>query len=328
LLGDIAFGTFVSGFTGMSFNLANLVVLAFPALIVLTYRLTETRWYLSFPVIVSFGVVRASSSDAGRGALILAVLAFAVLSGWAYRSEVRSIVRTRILHRASSVCCISAILAGLPLLFYPSSKSGDTSTTGIRDATDPAGGSSAGGGGPSTGGPAPVADVALANRLLEQITTVSVPFFDLSNLGVRLQQYLVGLVITARYPIFGLGGMNFVLVAERYGIDPRAGESLPLPIHNIYVTLLAETGIVGFLLYVGTLCLVLLYGFRLLQSTKTDRLLVAGVMAGLIGSLGFGFWDHLQLYHATGFFPLWILAGSLVGEYQRVARDSTASSTT
>lgn len=330
LLGEVVFGTFVSGFTGMSFNLANLIVLGFPSVIALAYRSVRSQWYLALLVPVSYSVLRATSTDAGRGGLLLALVVFGALSGWAYREEIRSLARTKQLtgHTGKYLRKISVVVVGLPLLFYPSSASGSSSTIRVGGTSDSAGGSQGGGEGVATGGQSTGTGPELASQFVERLTTTSVPFFDLANLGIRLQQYIVGLAIFTRHPLFGLGGMNFVLVAETYGITADASEALPPPIHNIYITVLAETGLVGFVLYFGTLSLVLIYGLRLLRESATDRLLVAGVMAGLVGSLGFGFWDILQLYHSTGFFPLWILAGALVGEYRRVNHSPRASSTT
>ncbi|WP_254535980.1 O-antigen ligase family protein [Halomarina litorea] len=316
--GDVAMGTFVSGFTAMSFNLANLLVLTIPILLVFVARAGRARPLISLWAVVSFGVVRATTTDAGRGGLLVAIVCLCSLLLYTYRRRAISIFRSQSDKWTGSALQIFPAILGPLVVLYPSSAAGESSArsdvTESSNAKPSANHSQEG----TTPAKSAVEDPTAVEELLEWLTSSSVPLFDLSNIGIRLQQYLVGIELFVRNPLVGIGGMNYVLMAEQYGITPRPGERLPLPIHNIYVALLAETGLVGFLLYVGTLALVLVYGVRLLRTPATDRSLVAATVAGIVGTLAFGFWDILQLYSGTGFFPLWILAGAIVGEYSRV----------
>ncbi|MFC6990536.1 O-antigen ligase family protein [Haladaptatus sp. GCM10025707] len=316
LVGEVGFGTFVSGFTGMSFHLANLIVLMVPMFIALAYRTFGFRLSLGVFVLVAFGLVRATTTDAGRGGLMVAVVGFTLFVAWAYFDVIKQHARAPASkHLVKPVFgWVGAILASIPLLVYPSSATSQSSHTKVENPVK---------GNPSNGGVG--GETTRLDVLLEQLSSMSIPFFDLSNLGVRVQQYLVGFDLFFQYPLFGIGGMNYVLMANEYGVPSRPGADLPYPIHNIYITVLVETGFIGFAFYTLTIGLVMLYGLRLLRDPATDRLLVAGVMGGLLGSLGFAFWDIFQLYSVVGFIPFWLLAGGLVGEYLRVQPSSSVS---
>lgn len=312
---SIHMGTFVSGFTGMSFQLANLLVLTIPVLLVFVYRSRRT-WQAALLggwTVVSFVVVRATTTDAGRGGLVIALACQGLLVVYVFRPSIAGAVRrVRIQSQQWSARSFSLLspIVGMAAVMYPSSMSSSSSlkTDVVIDGTQ-----------------ATMVGNQLRERRLvwlsEYLRSSSIPLVDLSNLGVRIQQYVLGLELFLYRPLFGLGAMNYVLVAEQYGIVPPPGNTYPLPIHNVYITLLVETGIVGCLLYVGTFLLVGVYAFRLLSVPGSDRLLIIAVVSGIAGSLAFGFWDVLQLYYGSGFFPLWLLAGALVGEYRRSVSD-------
>lgn len=309
-VGDVYLGTFVSGFTGMSFILAYLVVLVLPAGIVLVARLGGARRYLGAAGLVGLVVVlRGSSSDTARGAVMVALATFVAVLAYRSRGRIADALRRRggrgigRLREAAAVASFAAF--GLAVVVLPSSDSGEPSREPTLDAD----------GEGSAAGDDPWVDAgSLGGGDAIDLSQISVPFFDLTNLGVRLQQYAIALDLFVQFPLIGLGGVNYVTVAGEYGVVAPPGQNFPYPVHSVYFTLLAETGAVGTALYLGTVAGVLYAGWRLLGRTGVDGPLVIGVLAGLVGALAFGALDILMLYAGTGFFPFWIVAGALVGE--------------
>lgn len=257
----LSVGTYVSGFSGMSFILASLAVFVVPFVVARTLERSATSRVLgaasAFVVVLA---LRLSGTDAGRGAALLALACFV---GWTlvrWRSGDRSLDARRL----SLLFVVALVCVGVVLL--PSTQSG---AAGDVSTTVP--------GGSSGGGSTAATDTG----------EISVPLFDLSNLGVRLTQYAAGISLFLRNPLFGIGGANFPYYAASFGIPDQ------LPIHNVYLTLLAETGVVGFLLYVGFLLTVLRRGVRSLLAEATDARVRAAALAGIVGYLGFMFWDYL-----------------------------------
>lgn len=311
--GDVYLGTFVSGFTGMSFILAYLVVLVLPAGVVLVARLGGPPRYLGAAGLVGLVVVlRGSSSDTARGAVTVAFAAFGLLLAYRYRARIADALR----HRAErgsarlreATAAAALVVLGSAIVVLPSSDAGETSRVTPGDADDRSSAAEAD----------PRVDAGSLSDLGGiDLSQLSVPLVDLSNLGVRLQQYVVALDLFLQFPLFGIGGVNYVLVAGEYGVVAPPGQNFPYPVHSMYLTLLAETGAVGTALYLGTVAAVLYAGWRLLGHPGVDGPLVIGVLAGLVGALAFGALDILPLYAGPGFFPFWIVAGALVGEASR-----------
>lgn len=275
-------GTYISGFMSMAFEFANYLILLLPVVVALAVMKRQQKRIsiaLGFTALLAAFGVRVTMSDAARGAMIIALVAFLL-----------SLLATKIDKRA-------VLGATVPLLpaFTRSTTSGQ-GTTIETGGSEPSGGTSTTPTG-TQGGSEPV--------------TLSVPFFDLSNLGVRLEQYVVGIQMLLNYPLFGVGAANYPLVAMSYNAPYPPGAEYPFPAHSIYITLLAETGIPGFTLYSLAGALVVLTG--LYYGVKKNDLLTIGLACGLLGTFAFGAFDILQLYFPTAFIPIWCLAGILAG---------------
>lgn len=304
--GEVVLGTYVAGFTGMAFMLASLIILAVPMTLVLAIR--ESGWVRAAFIgaaLVMTAVLRATGTDAGRGGFILAGLLLCgalVYSNWTtIRDGVSSVRATRASAAMdgfirNALAAVIAVFVAVAVLLYPSSGSGDRSAVTDIDA---------GGGGSAGGSTANQQPEAVESAIRE----LSIPFFDLSALGVRFQQYVGGIDLFLQHPLFGIGGANFVYYSTEYGLPQ------PFPIHNMYLALLAETGLPGFLLYLALLGSVLWYGWRATMDRTGDRLLLIGLLCGMVGFLAFGFWDYLQLIKITPFLSFWVLAGAMVGKY-------------
>jgi hypothetical protein len=314
-LPPISLGTHVGGFTGMAFQLSNLLIVTFPLLVVAYVRTRGWRRYLPLGAGLLFVLlVRGSSSDAARGAFIASILAFAVLGLAVYRPHV-SVVPEYLLDARDSLVRVAvwAVSVGV-LLLYPSSGAGRASSQSVAQ---PDGGSSAGtatDGTGSTGTSGSSGGGSWMRERIQSVESLSVPFFDLSNLGTRINQYLAGLDLFLQYPLFGIGGMNFVLVGHEYGIRSPVYTDLTYPIHSLYITLLVETGIIGFLTFMITVGFIYLYGYRAARA-RSDALVPIALLAGLSGTLAFMLLDHFLLTNAATWAQFWIVAGFVTVAY-------------
>jgi hypothetical protein len=144
------------------------------------------------------------------------------------------------------------------------------------------------------------------------VADVSVFLFNLSNLGTRLQQYIVGVDLFLRFPLFGVGGGNFRFLAAEYGLPNAPNKTVPLALHNVYIMLLAETGLPGFVLYVTAVAAVLFTGLKLCLDGNR-RYFHLAVLVGLVSYLAFMFFTHM-IDKITILFPFWVVAAALVGE--------------
>jgi hypothetical protein len=352
--GTVPTGTYVSGFTGGQFILGSLLVLAVP--VVFAFAIKTRGWRRGLALlaaVVMVAIVRATAGDAARGGLLVAGVLFAGVAAYRYWDELRRQARRVLANGAAAstadslrngvLAMLTAVLS-FAIALYPSASSGassvvttvesddETATGGQPTTTTTTNGTATGGqpttttttNGTATGGqPTTTAstDAGMgagggvsqqSNAVESLLQDLSIPFFSLSNLGVRLEQYVAGLGLFVQHPLFGIGGANFIYYSTALGVSER------VLLHNIYIAVLAETGLVGFLLFVGFLVAMLWAGVRVFASREhgRDRLLVAGVCCGLVGYLAYGFFDHLQLTKPTAVIPFALLVGAVLGQYR------------
>ncbi len=73
--------------------------------------------------------------------------------------------------------------------------------------------------------------------------------FQQRTIAIRLHQYQHGLELFQENPISGIGILNFKKSFEEYTSTNNIKTMLVYFLHNIYLSFLAETGIIGFLLF-------------------------------------------------------------------------------
>ncbi len=135
------------------------------------------------------------------------------------------------------------------------------------------------------------------------------PQYEVSFRG-RASEVMVGWMMFRDNPILGVGKENYPVYYQEYsrkvGIDPRTEQRSP---HNLYIEVLAEQGILGFVFF----ALILWYALRdIIQSRK--RLLERDEhrYAGMVTSFGIGFLGFLVaslFIHSSYPRFLWILVG-------------------
>jgi hypothetical protein len=146
-----------------------------------------------------------------------------------------------------------------------------------------------------------------------------VPVLRTDTLGLRLDQYAAAVAVAVEDPLFALGGMNFVLVSERY-IDHAA-----LGIHNTYLANLAATGFVGFGLYLLAVLAVLWIAIRLaLGASGDERVLWVAVACamGAYHAYSSWMWSYPWTVGNTAF---WLLSGVTVGGAASYWHDTATS---
>jgi hypothetical protein len=102
-----------------------------------------------------------------------------------------------------------------------------------------------------------------------QSSSDTIPLLRTNTLGVRLEGYVTAVQVAFQYPLFGLGGNNFYLLSEQYGLPADVG------VHNTFLSHLAATGFVGLLFYLIAVLAVLVIALRLAIRTSEDSLLIA-----------------------------------------------------
>jgi len=317
LLGTNPIGPFVNGFT-YGGPLAVLITITFPVTIVLAIRTKgHTRTGFIIATLLLVFIQRVTGWDAARGAIIFGVIVLAIATAWWCRDLIDQLEQKA--RPAVSAGAVTIIWVGT--ILFPSSESGSTSTyagsppptttthNGSSSSTITTHNGSSSSAttttSASTSSSASTPDQSV-DAYLSSVDTISIPLFDASNLGIRLQQYLVAVDITSTYPLFGIGGANFYYISDDIGFKTNYF------MHSMYFEVLVETGLPGFLLYVGTLCAIILAGWSALHRESTDTLLVVGVIAGLLGGMAHFFWNP-QMTRLAAFFPFWAVAGLLVG---------------
>ncbi len=128
------------------------------------------------------------------------------------------------------------------------------------------------------------------------------------------------------YPL-GVGLKNQVLTAERNGWYRDFGLKYAFqeqPIHNIYLLMMAETGVLGLLVFAAFIVTLLYERFRGWLKTKDGEIWFALALAG--GALIFGLVDHFYWDLWSGQLMFWLALGILMGIGPRSPMDRMSPS--
>ncbi|RRJ28339.1 O-antigen ligase family protein [Halocatena pleomorpha] len=282
--------TYAGGFTGISRILITLLFLVMPVAIERVIRGSNWQQMLSLGFITG-GVflLRVNASDSGWAAFLLTVL---LLFGSIVYIHLRT-NETRSGPYDYARGYATTVGAGLLscLLFL--------SRTSSEKAPEPK---------PT---PEPKGDSGMLSQVdSEMVVSVvdAVPLINTGNLSIRVQQYIAALEIGITNPLFGIGGMNFSLVAQNYGV-PRA-----ISMHNVYLSFLVGTGIPGVILFVTSLLAVLFVAVKNAMTVDDeDRLLWAMIACGMLGFHAINFWIAAGEIGKVAYMTFWMLAGAVVG---------------
>ena len=106
-------------------------------------------------------------------------------------------------------------------------------------------------------------------------------FFSDSAARARVDYFKIGLKMIKDKPIFGQGAGNYALFLPRY--VPRPDECMKCHLHNLYLQIAVETGVIGLLSFLFLLGIHFMAGFQNLRyEVGQERFMI---MLGLIGGL-------------------------------------------
>ncbi|EMA54329.1 polysaccharide deacetylase [Halococcus thailandensis JCM 13552] len=312
------YALYAGGFAGTSRILVALLLLVIPVIVAIVVR-RSIVWKLAAAValVCSTLLVRVSQTDSGFAAFLFTALlmAIALCTLWIATDTTDRTPRDRTSDYVSGISSTVGLAALSVFLFTRreiSRTSRSTKATGTSGG-DSASGTSAFGGVSSTRSNSEVGSdfmIQIANQI---------PFIETTNFSIRLQQYIAAIDIGLQYPLFGIGGMNFPLVAESYGL-PR-----PIEIHNIYLSILASTGFPGAVFFLLSISAVLVIAGKKAMSSESDHLFWAMLICGMLGFHAYSFWVTI---HSGGvaYLVFWVLAGTVVGANRRQETDITSRS--
>ncbi len=133
----------------------------------------------------------------------------------------------------------------------------------------------------------------------------------------RMRYNTIGTELLLRHP-FGVGWGNQILTGAREGLYGEQGLSLSWqeqPIHNLYILIATESGIVGIAAFLIFLFLVFRSAFRRFKEMRgeegTHEIFICGVLLG--GLLLFGLVDHFMWDLEAGQAMLWLTVGLFLG---------------
>jgi len=113
-------------------------------------------------------------------------------------------------------------------------------------------------------------------------------------------------------PINGVGLSNYVLAAPSYDYTSlRISNLFPLPVHNLFLLIAAEIGLIGSVALLLFTLTVVRRGWRLTRAPHVGFAVVA--MAVMLGMIGFLIHGLVDFVHVASYFPLWFVMGFLVG---------------
>jgi O-antigen ligase len=140
---------------------------------------------------------------------------------------------------------------------------------------------------------------------------------DAGSAASRIPLMRGALTIVRDYPIFGSGLNNYQDTIRPYDVSGEFTETGYLPVvHNIFLLLAAETGLLGLIAFLCLLAALVWRGFRFSFRDQGSPILVATVVAGLLASeihmivenmVAVGLAGDTQLY-----IQFWFLAGLLL----------------
>ena len=142
------------------------------------------------------------------------------------------------------------------------------------------------------------------------------------SIEFRSELGAMALQMVAQKPFFGVGLNNFTIQlvnhAPRYGPEAEQAEEQiqkgtrnPMVVHNLYLLLLAETGILGFAAFVLFILKALGRGIQAVRSSEGAlRSASLGLLVGMIGSLGHMMTDF-TLWFEPPLFSFALVAGML-----------------
>lgn len=277
-------GPYIGGFTGGS-PFASLVIISIPIIFSCIFSDRIPRFFALVGTVWLAFILQFTAWDAARGALLVCLYTGLAIFGWWHtdviwsRGDVISEIWAQSRLRIQLMSVMSLVITAAIAWQYTQSNS---------DAEH---------------GP------VFLDPELGQITlqSVNIPGFSTENLGIRIHQYVGGIDTFFQYPFTGLGGANYNYIALAYADKQNM-------IHNMYIGVLAETGIIGTILLFGGITMVLLHLWTIAKTEDSPVWL--GLLVGLVGFFSLQLLQPQYLRPVTMTSVFGIL-GIITGKYLR-----------
>lgn len=135
---------------------------------------------------------------------------------------------------------------------------------------------------------------------------------DKESAESRLPQYEVAYNIIKNNPIVGVGINNYTEVMDDYDITEEGLKSITAyPVHNIFLHIAAEMGILGLTFFMWFISAILIEGIKCINKIKGFMAyVVIGMVAGIMGFLVHGLVDTACLGDKLYMF-VWFFAGMI-----------------
>ena len=148
-----------------------------------------------------------------------------------------------------------------------------------------------------------------------------------TSVSMRMDMWLAALQMTADHPLLGIGWGAFKYVYPVYNeLIQEAGITI-FHAHNMYLNIMAETGILGFTAYFWLYFGIVWYAIRFLHryaGTPFDRALVMAVAGAMLAVAVSGFSDY-DLFSTQISLTLWLFAGLLTNTYEEYRKNQKKS---
>ncbi len=145
-------------------------------------------------------------------------------------------------------------------------------------------------------------------KILNRIMSI-VDISETSN-NLRLEIWKKSLESIARNPLFGVGVGNFPVVLNQNISALKAGASA----HNLYLNILAETGIISLIIFLAICCLILKYSWEIFVKTRDKETKIYGYSFFLYSLWFFGYnLTDAALFDERVFLMFILTTGIIVG---------------
>ncbi len=143
----------------------------------------------------------------------------------------------------------------------------------------------------------------------------------------RVTQAQGAIAIIQNYPLLGVGLNNYALLMPKYDPVSLANSGRPMFVHNMFLLIAAETGLVGFAAFVWLLASLFVQARRLASRAPNDTLWVAGVgvFSAYTALTLHGMVDYAMLSNMPLFRLFWLFAGVVAGLSTNAGHDRVGS---
>lgn len=135
----------------------------------------------------------------------------------------------------------------------------------------------------------------------------------------RLEYAKISLKMIKESPFIGVGYGNFTIKLPEFSQKSLQWWQLQ-PVHNIYLLILAETGVLGLLFFLGFVGYVFYLGIKAIKGIENSiqKLTIISFLAIFSGLLIIGFFDHYLWDIQQGSLLFWLISGLSLSSWIKI----------